>query len=251
MFKHEWVEKCKYWKNKWVLYLQEFQNEDNGLNLYTVIECLNIFSRINDVFIVDAGNANYVGSQNLKIKEGQFFINPGSQGDMGFALPASVGVGLADIKFNPIVLVGDGSFNTNIQELASIKANNIKSKIFILDNDGYLSIRNTQINFYNNNVYGESSNTGLFFPDFEIIAKAYDFKYFYIQNYEELSNKINDFLHTDECIIFHVKCKYMQEIIPTLSLKTDKQGNKIQCGLEDMYPFISELELKEEMIGKD
>lgn len=248
MLHSEWAEKCSHWKQKWPLYLDQFKNDQDGINLYSVIEYLNIFSKSYDVFIVDAGSANYVGSQNLRIKQNQYFINPGSQGDMGFALPASIGIGLADFKYNPVVITGDGSFNTNIQELATIKANNIKSKIFILDNDGYLSIRNTQANFYNNNIYGESNKTGLFFPNLKTISEAYEIKYFLAENNQDLAFQIQNFLHADECIIFHIKCKHTQEIIPTLTLKTDLNGNKVQCGLEDMYPFLSAEELELEMI---
>lgn len=242
-----WVSKCLYWKNKWQLYVSEFEDDTDGINLYTVIEALNIYSKQNDVFIIDAGNTNYISCQNLKLKENQRFINPGSQGDMGFAIPASVGVGCVNEKYNPIVIVGDGSFNTNLQELASIKANNIKSKIIVLNNDGYLSIRTTQKKLFNQ-TYGVSSSTGIFFPKIEKIANSYEMKYVCIKTNVELFKNIENFLHLPESVIFEIKCKIDQEVIPYISLKEDVMGNKIQCGLEDMYPFLSEQELKDEMI---
>jgi acetolactate synthase-1/2/3 large subunit len=208
---------------------------------------LNIFSKDNDVFIIDAGNSNYISCQNLKLKDKQRFINPGSQGDMGFAIPASVGVGLADSNCNPIVIVGDGSFNTNLQELGSIKANKIKSKIIILNNDGYLSIRTTQKKIYNE-IYGVSSSTGIFFPDVQKISEAYGINYFCIENNFQLHKAIEEFLHSSEAIVFEIKCKIDQEIIPYISTKEDTIGNKIQCGLEDMYPFMDVEELNKEMI---
>lgn len=242
-----WLSKCMHWKNKWKLYLSEFENDIDGINLYTVVESLNLHSKENDVFIIDAGNSNYIACQNIKLKENQRFINPGSQGDMGFAIPASVGVGLVDNKYNPIVIVGDGSFNTNLQELAAIKQNKIKSKIFILNNDGYLSIRTTQKKLYNQ-VYGVSSKTGIFFPNIKKIANAYDLKYIYVDTNESLFQNVSEFLHSNESIIFEIKCKYEQEIIPYVSLKVDSQGNKIQCGLEDMYPFLNQEEIDSEML---
>ena len=243
-----WIQKCKHWKSIWPIYIDEYKCDNDGINLYTIIECLNEFSKDNDVFIVDAGSTNYVGSQNLRLKENQFFINPGSQGDMGFSIPASIGVGLANEKLNPIVIVGDGSFNTNSQELATIKANNIKSKILLFDNGGYLSIRNTQMRFYDNHVYGESLETGLYFPNYQKISDAYELKYIKINNNKDLYENISKYLHSSECIIFHIKCKFVQDILPNLTLKIDEYGNKTQCGLEDMYPFLSNEELMSEMI---
>ena len=246
MSKQKWIEKCLSWKNKWPVYLEQFNDDTDGINLYFVIEALNKTSDQNDIYITDAGTAYYVASQNLNLTKGQKLIFPGAQADMGFSLPASVGVGLAAQGKNVIVITGDGSFNTNIQELATIKANNSKTKFIILNNDGYLSIRNTQAKFYNGHIYGESASTGLWFPSLEDIAHTYHLKYYKINNNEDLIEALEKNIHNDESAIYDVKCKYFQEVIPTLSLKQSKNGKMIQCGLNDMYPFLSDEELENE-----
>ena len=128
MSKQKWIEKCLAWKNKWPVYSEQFEDDTDGINLYFVIETLNNTTNENDIYITDAGTAYYVASQNLNLKKGQKLLFPGAQADMGFSLPASIGVGLAAKDKNVIVITGDGSFNTNIQELATIKANKSKTK---------------------------------------------------------------------------------------------------------------------------
>jgi acetolactate synthase-1/2/3 large subunit len=244
-----WLEKCNHWKTKWETVDIQDMNDIDGINLYYVIECLNNISLSNDVFLTDAGTAYYVLSQNLKIKQNQKIVMPGSQAEMGFCLPASLGVYLANKDLNPILIIGDGSFNSNIQELGSLKANDVPSKILLLNNDGYLSIRNMQKNFYNNNVYGESSATGLFFPDYDLLSKSYGIEYYRIETNEALYETLEKTLNSKKTILYDIKCKFYQEIYPTLSFRTDLQGNKIQSGLHDMYPFLNLDEIDQEMIS--
>lgn len=246
MSKQNWINKCLHWKKKWPVYLEQFNDDKDGINLYYVIESLNYVSKDDDIFVTDAGTAYYVASQNLNLIKGQKLIFPGAQADMGFSLPGSIGVGLAAKDRNVIVITGDGSFNTNIQELATIKANNVKSKFIILNNDGYLSIRNTQAKFYNGHIYGESTSTGLWFPSLRDIANTYHLEYYKADNNAELKEVFKN-IHNDECAIYDIKCKYLQEVIPTLSLKQSENGKMIQCGLNDMYPFLSDEELKNEI----
>ena len=247
MSKEKWVEKCLHWKQKWPVYSSEFDDDVDGVNLYYIIESLNKICDENTTYVTDAGTAYYVASQNLNLKKGQKLVFPGAQADMGFSLPASIGIGFASMDKNVVVITGDGSFNTNIQELATIKANNIKTKFIILNNEGYLSIRNTQAKFYNGHLYGESPSTGLWFPSFEDVAKTYKLEYYKISNNQELKECLSKNIHKDECAIYDIKCKYLQDVIPTLSLKSGSDGSLVQCGLNDMFPFLDMEDLKKEM----
>jgi acetolactate synthase-1/2/3 large subunit len=242
--RNEWIEKCQHWKTKWPVYNQDFKDDTNGINLYEVIETLNDVMQSNDVILTDAGTAYYVIGQNLKLKKNQKLVFPGAQADMGFALPASIGAYLADKDANIISVIGDGSFNTNLQELASIKAVKAKVKFIILNNKGYLSIRNTQKNYFNNNIYGESEKTGLWFPDLKKIADAYEMEYYSVENNSTLKEFFERYLHSDKSIIFDVNCKFWQDVIPTLALKYDSVKNiNVQTGLDDMFPFLNDDEL--------
>ena len=238
---NNWLEKCSYWKEKWNTY--ELKSDDSdGLNFYSIIEALNNNLELDDVLITDAGTAFYITGQAAKISNGARLILPGSQADMGFSLPASIGVSMSGKNYNPIVVTGDGSFQTNIQELATIKANRLKTKIVIINNYGYLSIRNTQSKYYNNNVYGSTLSTGLWFPDLKNLAKTYDILYCKIERNEQMIESFENLLHSDECILFDVQCKFSQEVVPSVALKTMPDNTVKQCGLDDMAPFLSKEE---------
>ena len=245
----DWVSKTKKWKNMWPLYLKEYEDDTLGLNLYTFIEIMNEKMTSKETIVCDAGSAIYVPSQNLKMKEGQRFVLSGAQADMGFALPASIGVYLADDTKNVLVFTGDGSFNTNIQELATIRNLNIPVKIFVWNNNGYLSIKNTQRKFYEGRVYGTSTDDGLWFPDIKKIADAYEFTYYSIQKNQDLKDKATEIINNNSPCLIEVICQPNQEIVPSLMLKKDPQtGYNIQCGLHDMYPFLDDNVISEEMI---
>lgn len=243
MNKTEWIEKCQHWKNKWPVYNEEYNDSKKDLNLYSVVEEVNKCSKYNDVFMCDAGSMSYICPVTLKIKDNQQLISSPAQADMGWVLPASIGVALYGFN-RVIVFVGDGSFMSNIQELATVRYHNLNIKFIVLNNGGYLSIRNTQLKFFERRIFGTGYDNGLWFPKLSDVANTFEIKYDTINNYNKLnhmSNLLNEDIvgpHIIECL-----CDIDQEIIPAQALKNGKQ-----CGLHDMYPFLSEKELNEEMI---
>jgi acetolactate synthase-1/2/3 large subunit len=193
--------------------------------------------------MADAGSASYTAPVALKAKDGQRFIFSPAQGDLGWAVPAAIGVSLASNK-QVISLNGDGSFMSNIQELAVIRKHNLNIKLVILNNDGYLSIKNTQTKYYEGRVYGTNEDTGLWFPDFILIAATFGLQYASMSLADDL-HKFKEILSTPGPYIIDCKCKPQQEILPAQALKNGKQA-----GLHDLYPFLSEEELNKEMIVK-
>ena len=250
MNKQEWLIKCAKWKKKWPFYISDYECDKGGINLYTFIEKLNKTMSSKLTIVCDAGSALYVPCQNLKLKKKQVFILSGAQADMGFALPAAIGVSLADKTKTVAVITGDGSFNTNIQELAVIKNLNLPVIIFVWKNNGYLSIKNTQSKFYGGRVYGTDTETGLWFPDLKKVANTYEMDYIKIKTNNDLEKNISNILKYTTPIICEISCKEDQQIVPTLMLKKDKiTGKNIQPSLHDMYPFLSDEEINNEMIN--
>lgn len=251
MLSSNWLEKLSKWKTMWPLYLEKYKDDSNGINLYTFIEIFNNRMTSNETIVCDAGSAIYVPSQNLKMKENQRYVLSGAQADMGFSVPASIGVYLADKTKNVLVFTGDGSFNSNIQELATIKNLGFPVKIFIWNNGGYLSIRNTQKKFYEGRVFGTSFGNGLWFPEIKNIAQSYEFSYYSIKSNADLIDSLDEIISENNPTLIEVFCQKDQEVVPTLMLKKDpKTGKNIQCGLNDMYPFLDDQVLLEEMIDE-
>lgn len=236
-----WKTNCRNLRDYWLH--ESIVDNPPYYNIYTFLNALNhnLPQRCN--VVSDAGSAFYSTGQVMKMSSGQRLIISASQADMGCAVPASIGVNLADPISKTIVVTGDGSFASNVQELATIKENNLPITIFVLNNDGYLSIRNTQKKFYGGRVYGVNNKTGLWFPDLKDIANAFHFDYHIILNDgDDLNKKVQSALDTTLPTICNVYCDPSQEIIPTQALK-EVEGVKIQPSLEDLYPFKDEEEL--------
>ena len=245
MNRQEWIKKCNHWKSKWPVIEEQYlaNNTDYSLNIYAVLDAINKHSRPEDILMGDAGSISYAGPVALQAKKGQRFIFSPAQADMGWALPAAIGVAMASGQ--PVIsIIGDGSFMSNIQELAVVKQHNLNIKFVILNNNGYLSIKNTQNKYFQGRVHGTSSETGLWFPSFATIAAAFQLDYFDARLQQDLDQFPAVLSKTGPAII-DCRCHTEQEILPAQALKNGKQ-----CGLHDMTPFLSDEELAQEMIVK-
>jgi acetolactate synthase-1/2/3 large subunit len=245
MTRPDWITKCAWWKHKWPVMQNEYRadNDTYKLNIYAILDAINTHSTANDILMGDAGSISYAGPVALNAKKGQRLIFSPAQADMGWALPGAIGVSLAS-KQPVIAIIGDGSFMSNIQELAVVKQYNLNIKFVILNNNGYLSIKNTQTKYFDGRVYGTSSETGLWFPSFKNIATAFDIGYEDVRIANDL-DRMGDMLSKEGPAIIDCQCMLEQEILPAQALKDGKQ-----CGLHDMIPFLSDEEMEKEMIIK-
>ena len=185
----------------------------NPINSYYLVECLNILSKNNAIFINDAGSANYASSQGLKIKGDQREITSGAFYSMGVAVPMAVGAAAAyDNKRQAIVVTGDGSIELNIQELRTISLSNFNIKIFVINNGGYASIRKSQDDIMSGGHYIDDTSV----LNFENIAKAFKIKYLKIDNYRNLKTKIKSVLNKKTPYLIEVICDDKQKIIETV-----------------------------------
>jgi len=221
---------------------------EQGVDLYHFINELSECLDKNDIVVTDAGSAVYAPAQGivLRFKE-QRYITSGAQAEMGFTLPGVIGVCKA-AKNKVIGITGDGSFQMNIQELQTIVYNKLPVKIFVWNNNGYLSIRTTQKKFFNGRMIGTDSGNGLSFPELSKISEAYGIKYIKINNHNELNSKIKETLKEDVPVICEVICDPNQEIIPSVSSKVLEDGRIVSCPIDDMYPFLSREEMLENKI---
>ncbi len=243
-----WIDKCISWRNKWPVFKDEYKDTSNGINIYNFVEKLSEKNKIDAITISDAGSAYYATSQCLKITDNQRYITSGAQADMGFSLPAAIGAAIASERKNIIAITGDGSFQMNIQELQTIVNFNLPVKIFVLNNGGYLSIRNTMDKFFESRYYGTDKNSGLSFPEIEKIAYAYNIPYYKLATSEDLDDKLEKILNYDGYVLVEVICPFKQDMVPSSSAKINKDGKLVSQPLENMFPFLSEEEFKSEMI---
>ncbi|SDF28382.1 thiamine pyrophosphate-binding protein [Sporomusa acidovorans] len=241
----DWVNRCQKWKEQFKI---KFPNDSNKrVNLYNFMEVLNRYLKEDGVVVSDAGSANFVVSQSISVKENARFITSAAQADMGFTLPAAIGTSFAKNKESVIGITGDGSFQMNIQELQTIIHHSLPIKLFVWNNDGYLSIRNTQKNFFDGRLIGTDGTNGVSFPDLRKIAHAYGFKYFKISNENSLEKIISRVMKYPEAVICEVMCLENQDILTVSSLRI-ADGSFISRPLEDMSPLLERTKLKDSMI---
>lgn len=242
LFKKDWVTKLKNLVYKYPICLPEYAKLRSRINIYYAVDRISEQLKKDDVIITDAGIPYYMVCQAIKIKKGQRLIIPGATASMGYNLPASIGASIGLNKKRVICITGDGSFQCNIQELQTIVHHKLPIKLFVLNNNGYLSIRITQSTYFHR-LIGESKKSGLSFPSLSKIAKAYGIKFFQAANNKELIKAITKTLQFKGPVICEILCLKNQLIIPTVASKKLPDGTMMSSAIDDMFPFLS----KEEM----
>lgn len=246
----DWIDTCQRWKRKYLICSPANGSPEGKIDLYDFVKHLSRHLKHDSVVVTDSGSTSYVVPQAINLKEGQLYVTSSAQGEMGYALPAVIGASFARNRKEIIGIVGDGSFQMNIQELQTIVHNRLPVKIFVWNNDGYLSIRATQRKFFNGRLIGTDSTSGVSFPSLEKISGAYGIKFMRVGKTSFLDNVIEKVLSLKEPVICEVMCVRDQEIVPTVSSVRKDDGTMVSKPLEDMYPFLDRKEFLSEMIVK-
>lgn len=248
--KTEWNACCVKWKEKYPV-VTEKQKEPNQekTNVYAFIRALSENLPERTLVAVSNGACCVVGHQAFVIKDGTRFANNSAVASMGYGLPAAIGTCIGGERKTTICLEGDGSIMMNLQELQTILTNDLPIKIFLINNSGYHSIRITQTNLFSSHCkigIGEESND-LSFPCFEKIAKAFGYPYFAIKNNSEIQETVDKVLKTRGAVFCEVFTDTEQVWAPKSSAKRLEDGTLVSPPLEDLAPFLSREELKENM----
>lgn len=258
--KEEWLEKCASWKKDYPVVLpKHYENIDGKANPYCFIKELSTRLSTNQITVVGNGSACVVGSHGYVIKPGQRFIINSAIASMGYDLPAAIGATYARNDNQDIICVsGDGSIQMNIQELQTIIHHKLPIKIFIINNNGYHSIRQTQTNMFNKNFVGIGPEShDLSFPDMSKLAPAYGYPYYRIGKNEEMGKVISEVLSLNGPVICEVFVSEKQNFEPKSATKKLEDGTLVSPPLEDLAPFLDRKEFESNMIiptikeGKD
>lgn len=236
---HEpWVKWCRMMVEKYPACLPEYR-QGTMLNPYVFIDEMFRQMTKQDVLTLGNGSACVMTFQGAKIKQGQrMFTNSGCAA-MGYGMPAAIGAAMARGENERVICIdGDGSLMMNLQELETIAFNHLNVKLFILNNDGYHSIRQTQRNLFNGQLVGLDQTSGVGFPDFKRVAAAFGFAYFEISCAAELANTIDASLNTPGPVMCNVIVNPNQNFVPKLSSKVLPDGRIVSPSMDDMFPFL-------------
>ena len=241
---------CKEKVFKYPVVLPEYTNKKNKkINPYVFIDDLFNLLNKDDVVITGNGSACVMTFQAAKIKQGQRLYTNSGSASMGYDLPASIGAAIAMKGKRVICLAGDGSLMMNLQELQTMKGYNLPIKVFILNNDGYVSIKQTQEAYFSDNVNGVGPKSGVTMPDFTKLGKALNISSIRITKLSELSS--TNFLkmfNNDESGIFEIVIDPNQGFAPKLTSRKLDDGTMVSPSLHDMSPFLDEDELAKNIL---
>jgi len=187
-----------------------------------------------------SGAAGYEGAMRVILnKTGQKVITSNALASMGYGLPGAIGASLANVKRRTILFEGDGGFAQNSQELGTAKINNLNLKIFIMDNQGYQSIRNNQKTSFNGHYVGCDRETGLFLPDWIALSKSFDIETMEL-NSETFPGKQFDNLFCQEGpAVFVVRIDPNQSYWPRILSSRDETGNLVSNPIHKMHPPLN------------
>ena len=247
----DWLSRCLNWKLKYPVCTEKQKEESGkGANVYAFIRYLSERLPEGSLTAVSNGACCVAGHQTYVIKKGTRFANNSAVASMGYGLPAAIGTSVSGGRKETICLEGDGSIMMNLQELQTILTNRLPIKIFLINNNGYHSIRITQ-----NNLFSEHTKVGigpesgdLSFPEFRKIAEAFGYPYLSAHSNAEMREAVDRALQTEGAVFTEIFTDTDQVWEPKSSARRLPDGRIVSPPLEDLAPFLPREELKENMV---
>lgn len=235
----QWVCWCRNLNERYPVTLPEYYHDENGLNPYAFMTEFFKELKEDDSVVCGNGSACVISFQTAIIKEKQRLYTNSGCAAMGYGFPAAIGASVAEPDKRIICIDGDGSFMMNMQELQTAVFNRLNIKIFLLNNNGYHSIRQTQENLFRGQEFvGIGGGYGLSIPDFAKVIPAFDIPYFKIDSLENIHEKINEVLNTDGLAFCEVFVDWHQNFAPKSSSKVLPSGKIVSAAVDDMAPFL-------------
>lgn len=243
-----WVGRSQEWKSRYPIVQPEYRAVPDGVSTYCFSEALSAELAPGDVVASgSSGSAVELFLLTFQAKEGQRVLHSRGLGAMGFGLPASIGACLGAGRQRTVCVDGDGSFQMNAQELETIRRLNLPIKIFVINNNGYASIRSSQNNYFQHLVAADATS-GLTLPDVKRLAEAYGLRSASIVDQHDLREQICAVLETPGPVVCEVIAPGQEERAPRISSMQGPDGSMVSKPLEDLWPFLDRDEFRSNMI---
>lgn len=246
--KTAWIDWCAERRRRYPSVRPEHAEGERYVNSYHFIDRLSDALSPDDIVVLANGAANTCTFQAIRLKAGQRLFTNSGCASMGYDLPAAIGAAFAGEGRRVVCIAGDGSIMMNLQEFQTIAHHRLPIKVFLLANDGYLSIRGTQDAFFEGFKVGESPASGVSFPDFIRLAELFGFGATRAGNHDELAQAIRVTLDSPGPSFCELSMDPNQPLLPKAASEKRPDGKMVSKPLEDMYPFLDRLEFEENMI---
>lgn len=242
-----WRSRIADWRERYPLLQPEHADDSLGVSMYYFTDRLSDLLKEGDVIAPgSSGFASELFLLNLRLKKNQRCFHNRGTGSMGFGIPSAIGACLASGRKQTICVDGDGGVQLNIQELATLAAQMLPVKCFVINNQGYASIRASQ-NMHFKLLVGADASSGLELPDLARLTSAYGIGYTRIDSHQDLDERLKDVLALDGPVVCEVLVQVEEPRVPRVMTRIDESGKPVTGALEDLYPFLPREELIEQL----
>ena len=244
-----WNDRCADWKTRYPLVTPEHRKPEGPVSIYHLAEVIGTETTSSDVMVSgSSGSGIEIFLLACPTRTGQRIYHTAGLGAMGYGLPSSIAACLAAGRARTVCVDGDGGFQFNIQELETVARLGLPIKFFVLNNDGYASIRASQTNYFGQANIGCDSRTGLTVPDMSKVAAAYNLQSVVILDQSDLRRDVRRVLEMPGPVLCDVHVIPDEVRAPRLSSMQRKDGSFVSKPLEDLWPFLDRDEFRDNMI---
>ena len=243
----QWLTQCQQWKRKYPVVLPEYREQAGSINSYHFIDILSDVLTPDDIVVTDMGFAFQNTHQAFRVKKGQRVFTNCGLASMGWGLPAAVGACFGGGKRRTVCIAGEGGLLMTIQEMATIMHHRLPVKLFVLNNGGYLTIKQTQEFGFEGRIMGSTEESGISFPDFMKIAEAHHFKGVRLASHQDLKRHIEDVMNHEGPVLCEIMMDPNQIQGPKAINRRNADGTMKQTALEDSHPFLDPGEVEENL----
>ena len=246
-----WNKRAAEWKIRYGVVTEEHRKPEGLVSIFHLAEVIGTESKQEDKLVSgSSGSGIEIFLLACPTRSGQRIFHTAGLGAMGYGLPMSVGVCIGAGKKQTILVDGDGGFQFNIQELETVRRLQLPIKFFVLNNNGYASIRASQKAYFGEAKIGADAATGITIPNLSKIAASYDIPAVVIQDQTNLREEVRRILAMPGPVMVDVHVIPDEVRAPRLQSYQRPDGSFVSKPLEDLFPFLPREEFLANMIVK-
>jgi acetolactate synthase I/II/III large subunit len=246
-----WQKRCADWKTRYPVVTEEHRKPDGKVSIFHLAEVIGTESAPDDLLVSgSSGSGIEIFLLACPTRDGQRIYHTAGLGAMGYGLPMALAVCIGGGRKRTILVDGDGGFQFNIQELETASRLQLPVKFFVLNNDGYASIRASQTGYFGKASIGCDSATGLTVPNLSKVAAAYNIPSVVIPDQKNLREVVRRVLAMEGPVVVDVHVIPDEMRAPRLQSYQKPDGSMVSKPLEDMFPFLPREEFLANMIVK-
>ena len=243
-----WAERCRDWRARYPVMEARHRDLPDRVSTYVLADALSSRLPATDTMVIGSSGAaieTFMLAYSAPLGQRAFLT--GGLGAMGFGLPAAIGASLGANRGRTVLVDGDGGFQLNIQELATLHRLGLPVKVFVLDNQGYASIRASQRRHFDGRLVGADASSGLEIPDIVAIAEAYGLRTARVSRHADLPRVLGEVLAGDDPVICVVDGDPDEIAEPRSTSQVLPDGSMASRPLEDLAPLLDPRVLAKEL----